>query len=126
MKIYICYFKFILLYPSLHFSLSIVLPPITINLTIKLHLEDAMMSYHMLNWTIEDQANVNHFILRILNSSLFGTHYSKNVSIHGDMNSYLFQKARRDSLSLSIVSFDNCSRISGISNNVSLPPTICK
>ena len=47
-----------------------------------------MMSYHMLNWTIEDQATVTHFILQILNFSLIGTHYSKNVSIHGDTNSY--------------------------------------
>ena len=85
-----------------------------------------MMSYHMLNWTIEDQAIVIHFILRILNFSLIGTRNSKNVSIHGNMNSYFFQKDRRSSLSLSIVSFDNCNRISGMSNNVSLPPTIRK
>ena len=81
------------------------------------------MSYHMLNWTIEDQATVTHFILQILNFSLIGTHYSKNVSIHGDTNSYFFHKHKRDSLSLSIVSLDKCNRISGMSNNVSLPAT---
>ena len=86
-----------------------------------------MMSYHMLNWTIEDQAIVTHFILRILNFSLIGTHYSKNVSISGDVNSYFFHKNKRDSLSLSIVSLDKCNRISGMSNNVNLPPTFaCK
>ena len=84
-----------------------------------------MMSYHVLNWTIEDQANVPHFILRIQNFSILETQ-NRNVSIHGDMNSYFFQKDRRDSLSLSIFSFDKCNRISGISNNVTLPPTTCK
>ena len=86
-----------------------------------------MMSYHMLNWTIEDQANVTHFILRIHIISLLETQYPKNVSIDGDMNSYFFQKDKRDYLSLSIVSLDECNRTSGMSNNVSLPPTYaCK
>ena len=84
-----------------------------------------MMSYHVLNWTIEDQANVTHFILQIYNFSILQTQ-NRNVSIHGDMNSYFFQKDRRDSLSLSIVSLDKCNRITGISNNVSLLPTTCK
>ena len=85
-----------------------------------------MMSYHVLKWTIEDQANVTHFILRVHNFSFIQTHNSKNVSIHGDINSYFFQKDRRTSLSLSIVSLDKWNRISGMSNIVSLPPTICK
>ena len=85
-----------------------------------------MMSYHVLNWTIEDQANVTHFILRVHNFSFIQTHNSKNVSIHGEMKSYFFQKDRRAFLSLSIVSLDKCNRISGMSNNVNLPPTICK
>ena len=84
------------------------------------------MSYHVLNWMIEDQANVAHFILRVHNFSFILTRNSKNVSIHGDQNSYFFQKYRRVSLSLSIVSLDKCNRISGMSNNVRLPPTICK
>ena len=84
-----------------------------------------MMSYHVLNWTIEDQANVTHFILRIHNFSLLETP-NRNVSIPGDVNSYFFQKDKRDSLSLSIVSLDKCNRISGMSNNVTLPPTTCK
>ena len=86
-----------------------------------------MMSYHMLNWTIEHQANVTQFILRIHNFNLLETHNSKNVSIHGDMNSYFFQKDKSDYLSLSIVSLDKCNRISGMSNNISLFPTFaCK
>ena len=84
-----------------------------------------MMSYHVLNWTIEDQAYVTQFILRIHNFSLLETP-NRNVSIPGDMNSYFFQKDKRDSLSLSIVSLDKCNRISGMSNNVTLPPTTCK
>ena len=86
-----------------------------------------MMSYHVLNWTIEDQANVTHFILQIYRLFFRRIHNSKNVSIDGDMNSYLFQKDKRYSLSLSIVSLDKCDRISGMSNNVSLTPTYaCK
>ena len=123
----ICYCTFILLYSSLHFSLSEIYPPITINLTITFLHADVLMSYHMLNWTIEDQTNVPHFILRVLNLILIDTQYSWNVSIHGNMNSYFFQKNKRDLLSLSIVSLDKCNRISGMSNNVSLPSTFaCK
>ena len=79
---------------------------------------------HDLNWTIEDQANINHFILRIHNFTV--EHNFKNISIHGDMNSYFFHKNKRDSISLSIISLDKCNRISGKSNNVILPPTTCK
>ena len=86
-----------------------------------------MMSYHMLNWTIEDQANITHFVLIIHNFSLLEIHNSENVSIDGDMNSYFFKKDKRDYLSLSIVSLDKCNRISGMSNNVGLFPTFaCK
>ena len=120
----ICYCKFVLCFFFVFHSE--VLPLSTIILTITHHFEYAMMSYHVLNWTIEDQANVNHFILRIYNFSLLGSHHSKNISIHGDMNSYIFQKDNRDSLSLSIVSLDKCNWISGISNNVSLPQIRCK
>ena len=116
----LCYYTF------LHFSHSEILPLSTIILTTMHHFEDSMMSYHALNWTIEDQANVTHFILQIYNLSLLGTHNSKNVSIDGDMNSYFFQKDKRDSLSLSIVSLDKCDRISGMSKNVSLPPTYAR
>ena len=86
-----------------------------------------MMSYHVLNWTIDAQANVTHFILQIDNLFFRRIHNSKNVSIDGGMNSYLFQKDKRDSLSLSIVSLGKCDRISGMSNKVSLPATYaCK
>ena len=85
------------------------------------------MSYHVLNWMIEDQANVAQFILRLHNFSIVQTHNYKNVSIHGDMKSYIFKKNKRDSLLLSIVSLDKCNRISGISNNVNLSPIFaCK
>ena len=86
-----------------------------------------MMSYHVLNWMIEDQANVAQFIIRVHNFSIIQTHNSKNVSIHEDMKSYFFHKNKRDWLSFSIVSLDKCNRISGMSNNVTLPPTFaCK
>ena len=63
----ICYCKFIIIIILfLHFSHSEIIPPITINLTMTRHLDNAMFSYHMLNWTIEDQAIVTHFILKIL------------------------------------------------------------
>ena len=78
------------------------------------------MSYHMLKWTINNQANVTHFILRVLNFTVL-EHYSKNVSIPGYMNSYYFHKNIMDSLSLSIVAIKRCNIISGISNNVHLP-----
>ena len=84
------------------------------------------MSYHMLNWTIEDQANVTHFFLRVLNFSFIGQS-SKNVSIPGYINSYIFHKNKRDALSLSIVILDKCNRIYAMSNNVKLPSTFsCK
>ena len=86
---------------------------------------DNMMSYHVLNWTTNNQADVTRFILQIHNFSILETQ-NRNVSIHGDMNSYFFQKDRRDSLSLSIFSLDKCNRISGMSNNVTLPPTTCE
>ena len=79
------------------------------------------MTYHMLNWTIEDEdeAGVTGFILQI--------HNYKNISIHGDRNSYFFQKDKIDDVSLSIFSLDKCNRISGMSNNVTLPRSIsCK
>ena len=86
------------------------------------------MSYHMLHWMIEDRANVNHFILRVLNFSLIDEiHYSQNISIPGDTNSYIFHKNKRDALSLSIVTLDKCNRISEMSNSVNLlPPYVCK
>ena len=122
-----CYCKFILLHFYKHFSHSEILPLITIKLTTIHYFEDAMMSYHVLNWTIEDQANVAQFILRVHNFSIVQTHNSKNVSIYRDMKSYFFKKYKRDSLLLSIVSLDKCNRIHGMSNNVNLPPTFtCK
>ena len=79
------------------------------------------MSYHMLNWTIEDDdmASDTGIILQI--------HNSKNISIHGDTKSYFFQKDKRHDVYLSIASVDKCNRIIGMSNNVYLPPSItCK
>ena len=85
------------------------------------HFEDITMTYDMLNWTIkdEDKAGVTRFFLQRYNSW--------NYSIHGDMYSYFFQKDKGFAVSLSIVSVDKCNRISGMSNNVYLPPGItCK
>ena len=126
-KIFVIVSLYYYIYSSLHFSLSEVLPPpITINLRTTSHREYATMSYHMLKWTINNQANVTHFILRVLNFTVL-EHYSKNVSIPGDMNSYYFHRHIRDSLSLSIVAINRCNMISGMSNNVELPSNFsCK
>ena len=78
-----------------------------------------MMTYHLLNWTVESKTGVTGFMLQIYNS--------KNISICADRNSYIFQKDKRDSVTLSIVSMDKCNRISGISNNMSFLTNItCK
>ena len=79
------------------------------------------MTYDMLNWTIkdEDKAGVTRFFLVRLNSW--------NYSIHGDTYSYFFPKSKGFAVSLSIVSVDKCNRISGMSNNLYLPPSnTCK
>ena len=78
-----------------------------------------MMSYHMLEWTIEDKTGVTDFILQINNS--------KNIIICADRNTYLFQKDKNDADTISIVSMDKCNRINGMSDYVSLPPNVtCK
>ena len=80
----------------------------------------------ILKWTIEDQTKVTHFILRVRNLSVIA-HYTWNVRIHGNMNSYFFHKNKRDLLSFSIVAFNRCNWIFAMSNNVELPSTFsCK
>ena len=77
------------------------------------------MSYHMLKWTIKDKGGITNFILQINNS--------KTINIHGDRNTYLFQKDKHDADTLSIVSLDRCNQINGMSNSVLLAPNItCK
>ena len=77
------------------------------------------MSYHMLKWTLKNKAGVTNFILQINNS--------KTIIIHGDRNTYLFQKDKNDADTISIVSLDKCNRINGMSNSVFLAPNItCK
>ena len=99
--------------------LSEILPTIPIKLTTTLGFEDNTMSYQMLNWTVEGKTGVTDFMLQINNS--------KNISICANKNRYFFQKEKMDAVSLSIFSVDKCNRISGMSNNVSLLPSIiCK
>ena len=77
------------------------------------------MSYHMLKWTLKNKADVTNFILQINNSKI--------IIMHGDRNTYLFQKDKNDADTISIVSLDKCNRINGMSNSVFLAPNItCK
>ena len=79
----------------------------------------------ILKWTIEDQAKLTQFILRVRNFSVLA-HYTWNVRILGDMNSYFFHKNKRDLLSFSIVAFNRCNKIFAMSNNVVVPSTFSR
>ena len=71
-------------------------------------------SYSLLNWTIEDKANITHFVLQVDNS--------KNISILAEKNTYLFEKGANDTVTIFLGSMDKCGQMSVMEEKLTLRP----
>ena len=72
-------------------------------------------SYNMLRWTIEDKANVTHFILK-------GNNSRENISIHANTTNYLFTKDANATVTISLSSVGMCEQMSEIEEELTIDP----